>query len=223
MRPRLHASLQRGRRGFTLLEIMVSVALMGLVLVGMNFFVFSMGELWGKGGERRLFEQHVRAVSRFLETELRRAALPPTQAPGAPAFLPEEMRPSGGLAETLLSFELLEGCRLLNWKERALPEVVCALQVRQSQGLFLLWRSRLELDFKDMSPREVLVSPHVASLAYEYYDAELRRWSREYSLKRDNSGKYLAPDRLALRFSYRGMITDTVINLAKAGEGLPVY
>jgi prepilin-type N-terminal cleavage/methylation domain-containing protein len=34
---------------FTLIEVMLSMALVGLVLVGMNTFIFSMGELWGKG------------------------------------------------------------------------------------------------------------------------------------------------------------------------------
>src|SRR5262245_29771708 len=51
--------------GFTLLEILLAVALVGLVLVALNTFVFSMGELWGQRSEVRLFEQHVRAVVRF--------------------------------------------------------------------------------------------------------------------------------------------------------------
>ena len=64
-------------RAFTLLELLLALALVGLLLVAMNTLVFSMGELWGRGSEPRLFDQHVRAVTRFLENELRASALPP--------------------------------------------------------------------------------------------------------------------------------------------------
>ena len=53
------------KRGFTLLEVLVAMALAALVLVGMNTFMFSMSELWGRNVDLRLFDQHVRAVSRF--------------------------------------------------------------------------------------------------------------------------------------------------------------
>src|SRR4051812_3329908 len=72
---------QRIRRSpgaaFTLIEILLALALVALLLVGLNTFIFSMGELWGQRADVRLFDQHVRAVTRFLEHELRAAALPP--------------------------------------------------------------------------------------------------------------------------------------------------
>ena len=58
------------RRGFTLIEVVLAMALVALILVGLNLFVFSMGELWGKNTDVRLFDQHVRAVTRFLQREM---------------------------------------------------------------------------------------------------------------------------------------------------------
>jgi prepilin-type N-terminal cleavage/methylation domain-containing protein len=79
--PRILSSARQGRRaargGFTLLEILLSLALVGLMLVALNTFIFSMGELWGRGSDVHLFDRHVRAVTRFLERELRSAVLPP--------------------------------------------------------------------------------------------------------------------------------------------------
>ena len=49
-------------RAFTLLEILLSLALVSLLLVALNTFVFSMSELWGLRTEHRLFDQHVRAA-----------------------------------------------------------------------------------------------------------------------------------------------------------------
>ena len=108
------------RRAFTLLEILLSLALVMLVMVGLNTFIFSMGELWGHRSESRLLELHVRAATRFLDQQLRIATLPPealasTQpgaAPGTPPVAVEEIRPQNGSSDNLLTFELPAGCRL---------------------------------------------------------------------------------------------------------------
>jgi hypothetical protein len=83
-----------------------------LLLVSMNTFVFSMGELWGQRTDLRLFDQHVRAVTRFLEHELRAAALPPAARPNSTPIALQEVRPQNGLMEKMLTFELPTGSRL---------------------------------------------------------------------------------------------------------------
>ncbi|HLP01264.1 MAG TPA: prepilin-type N-terminal cleavage/methylation domain-containing protein [Opitutaceae bacterium] len=61
-------SLRATGRGFSLLEILIAVALAAMLLVAVNFFVLSMGELWGGGSEERLFDRHVRGVTRFVDS-----------------------------------------------------------------------------------------------------------------------------------------------------------
>ena len=137
------ARCARRRAGFTLLEILLSLALVALMLVALNTFVFSMGELWGKNTDIRLFEQHVRAVTRALDRELRAATLPPAARANASPVAPQEIRPSGGATDTLLTFELPAGTRLISWPRPALPALVCSLQARLTAGPALLWPSRL--------------------------------------------------------------------------------
>src|SRR5687767_12020374 len=122
------AGARRGdsHRGFTLLEILLALALVALLLVSLNTFVFSMSELWGQKTEPRLFDQHVRAVTRFLEHELRAAALPPAARANSTPIVPTEIQPQNGLTEKLLTFELPAGSRLFRWPDRPLPEVVCS-------------------------------------------------------------------------------------------------
>ena len=110
-RPIFSSSVRSSRRraGFTLLEILLSLALVALMLVALNTFVFSMGELWGKNTDIRLFEQHVRAVTRALDRELRAATLPPSARANASPVAPQEIRPGGGVTDTLLTFELPAG------------------------------------------------------------------------------------------------------------------
>src|SRR3954465_202257 len=164
-------------RGFTLIEILLSIALVGVLLVAMNTFVFSMGELWGQRTDIRLFDQHVRAVTRFLENELRSAAWPPAARVNSTPIGIQEVKPESGSPEKLLTFELPSGSRLFNWPERPLPEVVCSLQIRQDEGLVLLWHSRLEKNFDTDPPRESTITPLVTAMAYDYWEPDFNRWT----------------------------------------------
>jgi len=220
---RIRAGAASPAEGFTLLELLLALALVGIVLVAMNTFVFSMGELWGRNSEVRLFEQHVRAVTRFLENELRTAAFPPAVTAGDEPIVPKEIRPAGGMSEHLLTFELPQGSRLFNWPDRPLPEVVCSLQVREREGLCLLWHSRIEKRFNDDPPRETVVSPLVGALAYDYYDPEFKNWKTETQLRREGGDRYLTPQRLRLKFIYGKLSRETVITLPAPPEALPNF
>ena len=209
--------------GFTLLEILLALSLVGLVLVSMNTFVFSMGELWGKNTDLRLFDQHTRAVTRFLERELRTAAFPPAGQVSTEAIFAEEIRAQNGVTDHLITFELPEGSRLLTWPDRPLPEVVCSLQYREREGLLLLWHSRLEKRFSEDPPRETLITPLVTGLSYEYYDATFKNWKNETQLRRNNDNRVVAPQRIRLKFSYGKLERENVISLPVAPEGLPNF
>jgi prepilin-type N-terminal cleavage/methylation domain-containing protein len=222
MNARRHQHVDR-RRGFTLLEILLSLALVGLMLVALNTFVFSMGELWGRNTDVRLFEQHVRAVTRALERELRAATLPPAARANATPVAPQEIRPGGGATDNLITFELPAGSRLITWPGPPLPEVVCSLMVREKDGLLLLWHSRLETNFDSDPPREIILTPFVTALSYEYYDTSATRWSNETTLKRDSGGKPTAPQRLRLKFAYGAFTRETVVGLGSTPQGVPNF
>ncbi|MGH7944521.1 MAG: prepilin-type N-terminal cleavage/methylation domain-containing protein [Opitutaceae bacterium] len=212
-----------GRRAFTLLEILLALALVGLLLVSLNTFVFSMGELWGQRTDLRLFEQHVRAVTRFLEHELRAAALPPAARPNSTPIALQEVQPQNGMMEKMLTFELPAGSRLFTWPERPLPEVVCSFQARPNEGLVLLWHSRLEKNFDTDPPRETVVTPLVSGLVYDYYDADTNRWTTESALKMDSQGQPMTPQRLRLKFAYRKLARESIVTLPTPGEALPLF
>lgn len=211
------------RSGFTMIEMLIAVTLVGLILVALNTFIFSMGELWGKHADVRVFDQHVRNVTRFMQQELERAALPPAGRSGEAAITVQEIKPQNGSTEELLTFELPQGSRLIAWPGRALPDVVCSLMVRDREGLLLLWHSRLEKNFSEDPPRESVISPLVTGLAYDYYDADFKRWKTETSLQKDSAGHTMAPQRLRLKFTYDRLTRETLVTLPSATEGLPQF
>ena len=215
----------RGRKlkAFTLLELMVALALVAGVLVGLNTFVFSMSELWGRNRDWRLFDQHVRAVTRFLESELRNGALPPSVVPGTRSVEAQEVEVEFGRRAELITFGLKEGSRVLDWPERPLPDVWCALEVRRGEGLILYWQSAHEEDFDTSPPREWLVSPLVTDLSYDYYELDFDRWETEKALRRGDDRELETPARLRLTFTYRDRSVETLVTLPIFGSGLPPF
>ncbi|MCC5023136.1 MAG: prepilin-type N-terminal cleavage/methylation domain-containing protein [Candidatus Synoicihabitans palmerolidicus] len=109
---------KRGRRAFTLLELMVAMALVARVMIGLNTFVFSMAELWGSNRDWWLFDQHARMLTRFWERELRVASLPPAVGKDQSSAEAAEVEVQFGRREDLITFGLREGSRILGWPER---------------------------------------------------------------------------------------------------------
>lgn len=192
--------LRQSERGFTLVELLLALALLTMLVTALLTFVFSMGEIWGRGGEKRLFDQHVNAVTRHVESLLRRAAWPRGGQGGVEPFAVREVRPAHGPVASLLGFELLDGDRLLVWPGPPLPQVRCHLAVDPERGLVLHWQSVLEVEVEEAPPRTASISPIVTGLAYAYLDPDSGFWRTEETLRKSNAGEWLLPDRLVLTF-----------------------
>lgn len=212
---------RRSLRAFTLLETLLASALLGALLLALNFFVFSMADIWGVGAERRLFEQHVRAVTREVETLMRTAALPPL-ANETPIFA-REIRLDDGRRSTLVTFELAGGSPRLPWKTSPLPDVVCALTQQTGKGLMLYWQSRLEKNFDDAAPRPYVLSSFGTGLKFEYLEGDGSYWRVYDDLQRDNQGRWRMPTRLRLSFALRDLKAETTVMLPPSTSSLPHF
>lgn len=215
------------RRAFTLLEMMVAIALVALVVVALDTFIFSMSELWVANRGPRFFDQHVRNLTRYLSNELRTAALPPNVMVGATTAAitwQDVTAQNGGPTETLLTFKLPAGSRLLPWPARSLPDVVCALAVRPQQGLVLLWHSQYEVNFSSDPPRESLLSPLVTGISYDYYDSTANPpWSNSTTPVLNANGQAMVPSRVRLVFTYQNLTNEVAITLPVATQALPAF
>jgi hypothetical protein len=180
-----------------------------------------MGELWGKGTDVRLFDQHVRAVTRFLQNEMLRATLPPAAVVNSTPVGVQLVKPATALRENLVTYTELTGSRILKWPDSPLPEVVCSLQVRKDQGLYMLWQSDLEDNFNVDPPRETLVSPFVTAIAYDYFDTDLSKWTTEAEIRTDNGGNPVPPQRLRLTFTYNRLVREELVDVPAILQGLP--
>jgi len=218
----MRTTFSRSARGFTLIELLLALALLTMLVTALLTFVFSMGEIWGRGGEKRLFEQHVNAVTRHVESLLRRAAWPRGGAAAEEPFAVHDVRSPTGPTASLLGFDLLEGDRLLQWPEQPLPEVRCHLAQERERGLVLYWQSLLEQDLDTKPPRQTLISPLVTQLAYAYQDPNTGSWRTETLLRKNNRGEWLLPDRIVLTFKQGTYEANRELTLP-AGGSPPVF
>ena len=207
--------------GFTLVEVLLALALMVSLLFALNTFIFSMGDLWGQNRQQRLFDQHVRAVTRYVEELLQRAALAPQAGHGL-RVAPGAMLAASG--EPRLTFDLPAGDRLLPWPDHPLPDVQCALDLAPSRGLVLEWQSRWEIDFGKTAPRSAVLSPLVTRLDYDYYQSASSAWQTlPAPSAAQTSGQWQLPARLRLHFQYQKFSADTVVRVPAPTAALPAF
>ena len=203
-------SAVRPRRGFTLLETLISLALLAVLMLTINTFLFSMTELWGGKRDQRLFDQHVRAATRLVRETLEQATI----APGSAGVAIKEVADGLGSTEPRLSFLLGDAGRLADWPEAPLPDVDFSLYVDPDKGLALQWQSRLEINRDRTDLHDTILSPFVKSLAYEYYDADLKTWKlEEEPVHEDGGTAWKKPARIHLRFERGSLKQEVVLDL----------
>jgi prepilin-type N-terminal cleavage/methylation domain-containing protein len=215
----------RSRRGFTLLEIMFAVFMGAAILVAATTFVFSLGELWGKGANIWLFQKHVRGVSRFLEQSFQTSSWKLSNGEAESVVYWSNRGGREYENEELLTFELEKSPGVLVWPEDPLPYVVCSLELDDEDGLFLLWRSRLEEDFGEEEPRKTLISPFVKRIRYFYIDTEDENadWEVEEDPVKEADGTFTLPQRIEIVFEYEGREEKRQIPLPSLFDGVPMF
>ena len=203
-------------RAFTLIEVLLllAVVLAGSLIIAANFFLLSMGELWGRGSDDRLFDQHVRGVSRFLDSLVRQAV---PSGDNGEVFTMDSPKGYESIGNPLLTFELNEAPGICVWPGKPLPRVVVWLNVSRDDGLVLLWKSRTEEDFGDVAPRATQISPFVTRIEYEYYDDARKEWQEEERPLTDSDNKPRIPGRMRLTFQRGARTVQVSIELPTTG------
>lgn len=211
---------RRHRRGFSLVEMLLSLAILAALLAALNTFLFSMSELWGKGRDARLLEQHVRAATRQVRATLDQAVL----GEGGEALRVEEIRLPSGASEPRLVFTLPDGGALTAWPEGPLPDIDFSLGFEEAYGLVLTWRSRAEIERDANDWHTTVISPFADAIRYGYYDADLRRWQTEDKPLRESDGSaYRRPDRIEITYSRgkRKFVSQLELPLRREGATQP--
>jgi prepilin-type N-terminal cleavage/methylation domain-containing protein len=204
------------RSGFTLLELLLSLAILAGLMVAMSTFLFGIAGGWGQGGESRLFDQHRRALAR----QLREAAEDAAGRPGGSRWVIKETTWEGMGDEPRLAWSAPDLGRLARWPGEPLPDVDLVLDVAEGRGLVLGWRSRLETETEAGRWHETVLSPFVTGITYAYVGTEGRWETSETPLEEapPRTG-WRQPDHIRLRMEHGKSQAEIRLPLGGAREG----
>ena len=209
------------KRGFTLVEILMAVAIGGLILVSASGFLFGVFNLSLVAEREPLFEEHVDSTSRFLEYAFA-TALPArenssrnseneeeTPSRGnndtnqsAPTVSWQRIPGESGLNPEGLSFRLPGDIPIFVAENTYLPEVTCYLVFKDGEGLLLRWRTDEMAAEDDDDVLTSLISPYVTEVTYYYYDREDDTWEESDEAEQSDEGQTMMPDFIGLAFEH---------------------
>lgn len=205
---------QGHRAGFTLIEVVIALALGALILLATSSLLMSIMQLWIKEEKLYNFQGHMHGVKTFLQKHLKEAnykvneKLPAVQWAKPP-------RVTLSINETLLSFYVRTPNPLLP-TEASLP-VVCYLKIDKDKGLSIIWHSFEKPKVgKEQEVYEVEISPWAKYFKLHYYNDDDGTWEivdkpKEAKEKKngkngqkEQGGKFELPDFLEIQFEKEG-------------------
>ena len=220
------------RRGFSMVEVLLALAIGGLVLVSATNLLVLISKEWAdRPAARDAFDAHVNGVARFLAAVMEEATVPVLNSSGNDPI--DLQRPVGfsDSEDPLIHFYLREAPPLFVWPQGTASRVHAYLFFEEGEGLNLLWFSELqELEKNDegiMEPEGedelfmTLVSPFCEEVYYCYYGEEddgpddIKEWDMATDLreKEDQEGKFQLPAFLKLVFRGEGDDLDRTITI----------
>lgn len=230
------------RRAFSLLEIILAVAVSGMLLTFVMFHIVSLSNIWLNSGDNDFFQQHAEGVTVFLNSafaaseaveggarrdddaevgetrDLERDST--TQARAIEWSSPPG---EGGFTDPLLTFRLKEVPGVMAYEGDPLPGITAYLKFERGQGLALIWHSRLETIEQSSDLRTTLLSQFVDDINYAYYDAEDDSWREEPEPYEDDGGRLLLPDFLKLTFIYQDEEIITTVHIPMTDANVPLF
>lgn len=192
------------RRGLTLVEMIVSIAIIGTFMTLLSFHLVALSNLWLNRSSDDFFEQHVDGVVLFLTNALEASEGAGGEGEARPPV--EWARPPGwsDLDDPLLYFQQSEAPALFVREGRSLPAIHAYIQFDQREGLSIIWYSALGAEEVE-EEKDLLrtsISTLVTELDYAYYEMEDDEWEITGEPMEDDDDNFRLPDFLRLTFSH---------------------
>lgn len=206
-------SVRAARRAFTLVEVLVALAIGALAMTTAAYFMTSVAQAWFNRDQGRFFQEHTDGVLQFLNALMARAEpLPNSTAPVS------WRRPQGlsELEEERLGCLVREAPALLG---EGAPEAgaLLYLELDADKGLNLLWRARLSAAAEDDPPVRSAVSPFLTKAEYGHFDPEEEAWEFTEAPAEDENGAKKVPELLRLTFAHEEEERVALLFLPHAG------
>lgn len=213
--------------GFTIVEVLLSLALIALVFGGIIFMVGVMSQLWFNRNTNDYFSQHVEGVSLFLSQSLRQSEAVQGDESSGPVLPVEWARPPGfsDFDDPLLLYRLKSTPALFVREGENLPNINCYLHWERSEGLSILWYSDLDEEIEETSDLyRTMISKYVTKIEYCYYDKEDDEWDiKEDPEEGESDDAFILPQFLKITFEYEDESYIRNIYLPQRSPDVPLF
>lgn len=212
------------RAGLTLIEMILTLAIVGMVMMALAFHTFSLSRIWMDDTDHDFFQQHAEGVALFINSALSQSRA--STAEGTEALPVQWGRPPdwSELDPPLLMFRQTEAPPLFAREGMRLPDVVCYLHFERREGLSLLWYSELQEEFERLDDLyRTPVSRWVERLEYCYYDPETDRWEILDDPRRDENDEFELPQFIRLHFAHEEETTSRNVFIPQSNRDVPLF
>lgn len=162
------------RQGFTLIEVVIAIALGGLIVIAASSLLISITQLWIKSEKMDSFQGHIHGVNTFLRKHFKESYFKVNEKlPSLGWSKPPKV--SLSIDETLLSF-------YVNTPNPLFPinngfPVVCYLKIDKDKGLTIIWHSfEKPGQGKEQAIFQTVLSPWAKAFKLHYYNKEKNTW-----------------------------------------------
>ena len=178
------------KRAFTLVEVLFSLAISAIVMVGACVLMFNMSSILERFEGDEPFDVHVNGVEVFLKSILKNSQMPQDRdySNTFTAFAENSNLGKGNPPDSMMgdkskiSFGVMDDIPFFISRRGFSPEKDAWLDFREKEGLYIIWTFAKNENYNSASDDrpvyESLVSPFVVSMSYVYIDED-GRWLEE--------------------------------------------
>ena len=178
------------KRGFTLIEVLFSLAISAIVMVGACVLMFNMSSILERFEEEEPFDVHANGVEVFLKSVLKNSQMPDSRdyTNSFAAFAENANLGKGNPPDSMMGdkskicFGVMDDIPFFLSRRGFSPEKDAWLDFREKDGLYIIWTFAKNENYNSASDDrpiyESLVSPFVVSMSYVYIDDD-GRWLEE--------------------------------------------
>ena len=132
----------RKKKGFSMVEVLLALAIGGLVLTAATSLLITISRAWAeRPATRDAFDAHVNGVAHFMTAVLEEATPSALTKAGDQAITLKSPVGYSDTEDPLIYFFFREGPPLLVWPNGPAGRVHCYLYFEEGEGLSFLWFS----------------------------------------------------------------------------------
>ena len=183
-------------RAFTLIEVIMAVAISGMVMAAVASFLYSTAQAYARETYLNTRDEHIQGVSSFLRQIILESQA--SEEKLAWSALPDETNKD----PEYLKFQLIQPNPLLTYGKISPSGVVCYLKVTEPDDFILLWRPKLMPEDNPDKPAlfKLTITDQISEISYFYFDEEMERWEEDSQPEKGDNGQYLMPEFIELTF-----------------------